>query len=90
MYNHEVVMKARTTFIRMRADEIVKDPVESIEALISAYQDHPARTSTAFHALRMSGTLESLVEIEDIIRRAAETIADGEWYSTTPIHEVAA
>lgn len=86
---YALVTAARNQFCRCRADEIVSDPIESMKALIESFKLHQSRTAKAFHALRQTGRVEDMLEIEDLLRKSAETMADDEWFDTQSVRVAA-
>ena len=79
------VEEARSRFIRMRVAEFVEGDSAHL-ATVAQYAAIAHRTAfgEALSRLMADGTVEAILVMDDLLRKAAEDIAQAEWISGEP------
>lgn len=81
--------KTRNIFCRMKADEIMFSPTLKLSAFMRAAEQNPARAARLFDRLTMDGNLGAMLDMDDMLRKSAEQMAD-ESYDQLPVVSIAA
>ena len=78
---YKLVTAARNHYCRQRADEILATPMSKLQTFVCAAKTNPARAAKLFYTLTTTGTAGDILDMEDLLRQTAESMADEEWYS---------
>ena len=78
---YKLVSLARNHYCRQRSDEILATPMGKLQTFICAAKVNPSRAAKLFYALAATGNVHDVLDMDDLLRQTAESMADEEWYS---------
>lgn len=74
---------ARREFIRQRVDELVNDDADLATTAHYAVIAHRTAFGVALKRLMCDGNIQAILNMDDLLRKAAEDIAQAEWQGVT-------
>ena len=79
----------RRTYIDQRVQEILGDPKELADAFGAYILIKPTKCGQVLKDCAGQGTVGHMLELDDILRKAAECVADDEWAHRKFLKEIA-
>lgn len=86
---YAMIDQARRQYVRQSVDQLLANPVTISKVMAKALSMYPSRCGKTIQACMNCGNVEAMLNLDELLRKAAELMADEMWHEFDRVEEVA-
>lgn len=86
---HALIDQARKQFVRNQVDDMLANPLTLSKVMAKAISMYPSACGKVIKECMNCGNVEAMLNLDELLRKAADLIANDEWHEFDKVKEVA-